>query len=312
MVDCDLTLVFNIGPAARQVKMFVYKIGARRFDEMLEAAVQEAVRHLIRTCPHTDIYELRGSGSGKVKKTLDELNKKFQPFGVNFISAAITEVRFSKELQDSLQNTTEFSSKCEEEVKKQKNLLDHIRFKEVRELTELERKHAQEIQDLQAKRTRVEINRTEDKTKAQGVKEVQITRARQKAKVQETEATSETKVAKSSGEADKRTQVAKAEALDVATRIKTIAECDAQVTRATKSLAATENIVAALLAEADMEHKAAPMLKVKREHELQMAKLESLANIAGKNKVVISGTQGDALLKEMVSQGILGKIKLDS
>jgi len=311
MVDCDLTLVFNIGPAARQVKMFIYKIGARRFDEMLEASVQEAIRHLIRTCPHTDIYELRGSGSGKVKKTLDELNKKFQTFGVNFTSAAITEVRFNLELQKSLQNTTEYSSKMKEEEKKQKNLMDKIKFKQIRELTELERKHAQEIQDLQATRTRVEINRTEHKTKATGVKEVKITQARQKAKVLETEATSETKVAKSTGEAEQKILVGKAEALDAATRIKIEASCTAQVTRATKSLAATENVVAALKVEADMEEKAAPMLKVKREHDLQMAKLEVLANIAGKNKVVISGTQGDAILKEMVSQGILGKIRIN-
>lgn len=310
MVDCDLTLVFSIGPGPRQVKQFVYTLGARRFDEMLEASVEEAIRHLIRTCPREDIYELRGGNSEKVKRTLDELNKKFQRFGVNFESAAITEVRFSIELQRCLQNTTEFISKMKEEEKRQKNELDKIKFKKNRELTDLERQHARIIQDLQAKRTRVAINRTEEETKAQGKAKVTITNAQQKAKVLETQAESEKKVARNKGLALKATKVSKAKANSAAKRITVEAECKAQITKANQSLLATKNIVAALEEESKMEEKASSMLKVKREYDLRMAKLEVLGALARNNKMVISGELGDKLLQEMVNDDILGSIKV--
>jgi len=308
MVDCDLTLVFGIGPASRDVKNFVYKIGVRRFDEMLTAAVQESIRHLIRTCQHTEIYELRGSGSDKVSKTLVELNKKFSPFGVQFMTAAITEVRFSQTLQDCLQNTTEYESKRKEESKRQKNEMDKIKFRQNREITELLRQHAQIIQDLQAKRTRVEINRKEDRTRAEGNKSVAVTRAKQVAKVAETQAKSEKKVAQNQGETLKRTKVSEAMATDKSTRIRVEAECAAHIIQAKKALAATQNIVKALKAEADMEGKAAPMMKLKREYDLRMAKLEVLANIAANNRIVLCGEDGDNLLKEMVTDDILGDI----
>jgi len=312
MVDCDLTLVFGIGPSARMVKEFVYKLGARRFDEMLEAAVQEAIRHLIRTCPHTDIYELRGGSSDKVRKTLEELNKKFNRFGVNFNSAAITEVRFSPELQTSLQNTTEYASKMKEEEKRQQNELDKIKFRKNRELTDLERQHARIIQDLQAKRTRVEINRTELKTRIQGEKGVRITQEKQKAKVNEAKCESEKKVARNQGLTSKEMNVSKARAHDKSMRIKVEADCNAEVYKAKQSLEAAKDVASSLTSEANMEMKAEPMLRAKRLYDLRMAKLEALSHIAARNKMVISGENGNMLMEGFLNEGILGVMKFPS
>lgn len=66
------------------------QLGARRFDEFLFAAVEEAIRHLIRTCMHTEVYELRGNSDDRVRLTQRELNKKFQPFGVSFQVCALS------------------------------------------------------------------------------------------------------------------------------------------------------------------------------------------------------------------------------
>lgn len=310
MVDCDLTLIFSIGPAPRQVKMFVYKLGARRFDEMLDAAVEEAIRHLIRTCPHTDIYELRGGNSDKVKNTLRELNKKFQPFGVNFRSAAITDVRFSQALQSSLQNTTEFASKMKEEEKRQKNELDKIKFKKNRELTDLERQHARIIQDLQAHRTRVEINRSEQKVKADGQARVVITQAKQDAKVAQRKAESEKKVAKNKGEADKEEKVSMVIAACEAKKKQVAAECKAMILKAQKRRDAASKIAEALMKEGEVELKASSMLKQKRNHDLRMAKNEAFASLATRTKIILSGQSGEDLIKDMVPEEILGSIKV--
>jgi len=116
MVDCDLTLVFRISEDPVEVKNFVFNLGAVRFDEFLTAATEEGIRQLVRRTLHTNVYELRGGVH--VKEMMEDLNSKFNPFGVRFTECAITEVRFRGDLAKTLQATTEFDSKFKEEVKK--------------------------------------------------------------------------------------------------------------------------------------------------------------------------------------------------
>lgn len=52
--------------------------------------------------------------------------------GVDPQNLAITEVRFKEELQNTLQSTTEFKSRMEEQHKKQKHAMDKIQFQQVR------------------------------------------------------------------------------------------------------------------------------------------------------------------------------------
>jgi regulator of protease activity HflC (stomatin/prohibitin superfamily) len=301
MVDCDLTLVFQIGPSPRDVKKFVYKLGARRFDDFLFAAVEEAIRHLIRTCLHTEVYELRGGSDDRVKETLHELNKKFNIFGCVFSSAAITDVRFKRELQDTLQQTTEFGSKIEEQAKRQKNLMDQIEFRKNREMQELEKQHSRIIQDLQAKRTRVEIDREKQTVEVIGRAEVACTKARQDASVEKLKAEAEKKVAKNQGLMKKEELMAETRARDQATRIKVDQETKTQCYEGEQRLIAAKAISDALATEASAEAAAAPALKVKREHDLRMAKMEVLQMMASNNKIVISGDAGDKLIEEMMS-----------
>ena len=114
MVDCELTLVFSIGPKPEDVKHFVYKLGALKFNEFLAAETEEAIRQLVRATPLSEVYELRGSSSVHVGNVLKVLNDKFGPFGVSFTKAAITDVVLNDELRRILQGTTEFKTKIRE------------------------------------------------------------------------------------------------------------------------------------------------------------------------------------------------------
>merc|ERR1712038_57270 len=185
---------------------------------------------------------------------------------------------------------------------------DKIKFQKNREMTDLERQHSRIIQDLQAQRTRVEINRTELKTKTEGEARVQTTQARQQAQVLEKQAASEKKVAKNKGLALKATKVSKAKAHDKEKRMKVTAECKAIILKAEKSLEAAANVVKALEVEADVEEKAAAMLKKKREHDLRMAKFEALSSLARNNKIIVSGESGDMLINSMVHKDIMRDI----
>merc|ERR1719166_513334 len=93
MVDCELTLVFQIGPEPEKVRQFVYKLGAPRFNEFLSAAVDEGIRQLVRGEKLENVLELRGSSQAGVRRVMESLNEKFKDFGVSFSRAVITEVR---------------------------------------------------------------------------------------------------------------------------------------------------------------------------------------------------------------------------
>jgi hypothetical protein len=55
-----------------------------------------------------------------------------------------------------------------------------------------------------------------------------------------------------------------------------------------------------LKVEAESEGKAAQALKVKREYELEMAKLEVLELLGKKGKIIISGKNGDKLINSLI------------
>lgn len=309
MVDCDLTLIFEIGPSPVDVKRFCYKLGARRFDEFLYAAVEEEIRHLIRTCRHTEVYELKGSSDPRVSTALKDLNNKFNTFGVNFKQLAITDVKFKLELQNTLQQTTEYKSRIQEQEKKQKNEMDQIEFRKGREMNELDQQNRRVIQDLQAHRTRVEIQREANVTSTTSEAEVKLTKAKQNASVDETKATSEKAVAQVQGLRKKEELLAKVSSESQALRIRVAQECKSSLVEAESKKVAAEMLARALTLEAEAEGLAAGGLKLKREHELRMAKMEVFQCMAEHNKIVISGEQGEKLLAEM-NQGIYGKMTL--
>jgi len=310
MVDCDLTLIFRIGPNPIDVKKFVYTLGARRFDEFLYAAVEEGIRHLVRSCLHTEVYELRGNSDPRVQKTLKGLNSKFNKFGVDFQSCAITDVRFKPELQEILQQTTEFKSKIVEQTKKQKNEMDKIQFQQSREMEELAQQNARVIQDLQAQRARLEIMRQKQKVDSEATGDVKTTKIKQAATVNLTRATAEKKVAKAQGDTKAREMVADANTKAEGARIRVVQETKTLIYESTARLEAVRSQVEALKTEADAEEKASVPLKLTREHELRMAKMEVLQSIAANSSIVIGGEAGDRLISTMLDESILGRITL--
>lgn len=310
MVDCYLSIIFSIGPSAGDVKRFAYRLGAGRFDEFLYAALEEGIRHLIRSNLHTAIHDLKGSTDAGVENTRAELNRKFNRFGVKFSNLAITDVKFKEELQHTLQQKTEFDSKIKEEAKKQKNAMDQIEFEKTRRIQVLTQTNARTIQDLQAKRTRIEIDRQKIEVDEKGKAEVRVLEAEQKSSIGKLKAQSELDVAKNKGLKEKEQVVADARATDTATRIKVEQDCKNSIFHAQQKLLVAKAKAASIVAEAEAESLASANLKLRREHDLRMAKAEVFQTIAKSNKIVIGGLQGDMLINEMLDKSVMGDLTL--
>jgi hypothetical protein len=70
----DLYFTFRMPQQEAEVKNFVYRLGAGRFDELLAAEIDENTRTFINGIWLSEVFDLKGE---MAKKTISELNHKF-------------------------------------------------------------------------------------------------------------------------------------------------------------------------------------------------------------------------------------------
>ena len=89
-VDIDIHFTFRLSQAPKQVKKFVYELGAARFDELLSAEVEENIRNFINSVWLSQIFDLK---SDMAINMMNELNRKFSEYGINFEQCNVTDVK---------------------------------------------------------------------------------------------------------------------------------------------------------------------------------------------------------------------------
>merc|ERR1711971_67737 len=301
MVDCELTLVFAIGPDPVDVKNFVYNLGALKFNEFLAAECEEAIRQLIRVTPLSDVYELRGSSSQHVQNVLKVLDDKFKEFGVTFTKAAITDVMLNDELQRILKGTTEFKTKIRELDKEHEHNMKLISYDYQQNLSEKDRLYERRLQDIEAAITVALVSRQKELVTAESRREVAVTKQEEIAATMQKRAESQLAVAQAKAEQENAKLLAVATSNSEAAKIKVDKETEVAVFESAQLIKVAANKALAPKAEGD----AATSLLVIREHNLEMAKLEVQEAICRKAKIVISGDQGDSLINSILDKELL-------
>lgn len=311
MVDCELTLVFQIGPEPNKVRDFVYKLGALRFNEFLSAATDEAMRQLVRGEKLENVLELRGSSQAGVRRVMDSLNGKFAAFGVTFLRAVIKDVKLGRQLEELLEKTTNFKTKIRDIEKEHEVEMKKIDYDFNQRRTELERDYDRRLQDIDNDQKVALINREESIVKAHSKMEVNITKANEKQSVELKKANAALNVVLLQAEKSNEELIAKVQADCESQKIQAKRECEVKITESKQLIQAADDNARALTLEANAEGKAAQQLKVMREFNLQMAKYEVEEAMARRSKIVISGKNGDRLLESMLDNSILANnIKL--
>merc|ERR1719357_1991126 len=305
MVDCELCLVFCIGPDPADVKKFVYNLGALKFNEFLSAECEEAIRQLIRNTPLSDVYELRGSSSEHVQNVLKMLDEKFNAFGVTFSKAAITDVVLNDELRRILQGTTEFKTKIKELTKEHEHNMKLIAFDYQQKLSEKEKIYERRLQDIDADIKVALVNRKKDIVNAESRREVGVTKQQEKAAVIKKRAESELSTAQAKAQQENAKLLAVAHAQSESAKIKVDMETEVSVFESEQLIKVSENTAMALKTEAKAEGQAASSLQVIREHNLEMARMEVQEAIARRAKIVISGKNGDVLISSILDKDLL-------
>jgi len=310
MVDCELTLMFQIGPEPQKVRDFIYKLGAVRFNEFLSAAVDEAMRQLVRGEKLENVLELRGSGQAGVRRVMESLNGKFKAFGVSFTRAVINNVRLGSMLEKLMEDTTNFRTKIKDIEKEHDVEMKKVNYDYEQRRAELDRDYDRRLQDIENDMNVALIDRKKLKIAAESKKEVNITKANENRSVQRLKAQADLDVSTLQGKETNEALLAKVNSKAEAEKIAAERDCKVRIAESEAMVKVAEDNAEALRTEANAEGQAAASLKTVREWELQMAKLEVSELMARKSKVVISGANGDRLLASWLPKTILGDISL--
>jgi len=310
MVDCELTLVFQIGPEPKLVRDFVYKLGAVRFNEFLSGEVDEGMRQLVRGEKLENVLELRGSSQAGVRRVLETLNHKFKEFGVRFLRAAIKEVRLGSTLEKLMEETTNFRTKIKDIEKEHEIEMKKVNYDYEQKRAELDRDYDRRLQDIENDMTVALIDRKKMKIAAESKKEVNVTKAEEYRSVERLKAQADLDVSTLQGKQTNEALLAKVYAKSESEKISAERDCKVRIAESEAMVQVSQNKAQALRTEALAEGKAAASLKTVREWELQMAKLEVSEMMARKSKIVIAGENGDRLLGSWMNKDILGEIRL--
>jgi regulator of protease activity HflC (stomatin/prohibitin superfamily) len=299
-VKVNLTLVFSV-ISARQ---FVYNLGASRFDELLHAAAEEAVRSLVRETTIGAVYELRGMAADHM---LQDLNNKFKEFGVHFSTCTITNVEMPTELSTSLENATTFESKIAEEAKKYDFEMSQLLNKGAKERREVDIQNEKLQKELLARKDRAKIEMDRTRIEAERLREVAVMKGQEAAQVQRIAVEADLKRSKIDTEKESLLAKQKAKSRFDAEKVAVDQQAKGMIIRAGAALEKGKNASLSKKAEADTEEKAGVMLQEKRQHELEMLRLTVMERLGRKGHIMVGGDSGEEIM-----QAVLGSAAFES
>jgi regulator of protease activity HflC (stomatin/prohibitin superfamily) len=303
MVDCDLSLVIHIGSPSRptEVKDFIYKLGARRFNEYLSAASDEGIRQLVRDTAFDDVYELRGSGGQDgPDRLLKSLSHDFENYGVQFKRAAITDVHIGQRLIEILQGTTEFSAKIKEAVKEHEHKMKLIRYNHDQELTTKQRYYDRKIQDCQNDQQVALLDREKLSVDAAARKDVRVTQAKEQAAIIKKRAEADYEVVTAKAQQQNETLLGQVNSKAKSEKIGCEQEKKTRIADAQAQLDASRAKANALIQTSKAEGDSAEKLRIVREHKLRMAHMEVAEDVTRNAKIVVSGNTGEKFINSFL------------
>jgi len=299
-VNIDVVLVFQIKDSGK----FVYKLGAKNFDEFLTGTVNEAIRMLVRQQTHKDVYDLRGD---RADMMLELLNKKFLETGVEFVDVKITSVWLPQALASSLEGTT-MMDKAMEKLKRQSEFeMMQIKQESEMQIEEIKRRSEQVLVSESGRKRRAELEFEQRSVKAEEDARVALIEAEAKAEVMALEAKTQLNRTKTQLETYRVMEIAKAEADAAAEKIKAELEAEQESIKAGWQEEKMKCEAQATKHEASAEKEASRCLVAKRKHDLDLREKAILANLAETGDFNLVGSSGDQLISAMMSGKLGGK-----
>jgi hypothetical protein len=250
------------------------------------------------------VYELRGSGTVDLLKTL---NEKFDPFGVLFSNATIVNVSLPQDLATALENATAYDARMRQQIRSQEFNLKVLNDDNDQQLKALflenERLSAGEI----ARKERALIELQTKQSEFERQKMLAVVRAQQEVSVSNTGAKTSLETETLNTTSDMEFIIKRQQGESKAVCIVADQAADSEKIQSEASYLEAANRAKAILLEAEAESKVYEQMQQKRQYDLSWNSLKALQNLAQKGKMVISGEYGKVLL-DSVTSGINGTV----
>ena len=293
-VDVYVDFLFHVADSMK----FVFQIAPENMEELLRATQAESVRSLVRTVRVDQARDLRGMNSEDMLLTL---NDKLNPYGIQIDQVTIASVHLPEDVAAHMQSTTAFEAK-QQLLQKQhmydiKVLGDAQYVLTVEQARANERARAGEVAKKQRQATEQQIEELEAKLQ----KQLEAAKASLNDKVAEIKAQCDLEIGRIDAEREKLVVQAQEEGKRAQMKIRLESETEVQRVRATTLSKIAEIRAEALSVRAKAEGYAGERLKRKREHELELERLEMLKSLAENPNTFISGEVGENAIAQLVT-----------
>merc|ERR1719223_1352101 len=293
-VNIDVVLVFQV----KDAQNFIYKLGAKNFDELLAGTVDESIRMLVRKETHLTVYTLRGE---RADHMLTLLNEKFNDSGVVFSDVKVTSVWLPEVLAESLEKTTKLEKGMQRIVRQ--NEFEILQIKQTSEMSieEIKRKTEQTLVTQNGHKKRAELEFEQRSVKAEEEGRVKLIEAEARSQVMLKQIDAQLNRTKTSLETFKVQEMARTNAAATTKKIKADEDFECKVIEAQWKEQKAICEAQAQKYEAQAEEEASKCLVAAREHEKQLREKDILCKLAQNGKFNLVGTPGDKLVNAMMT-----------
>ena len=293
MVEVDLTLVFRITNA----RQFCLGLGAKKFDDMLKAVCEEAIRTMVRKANHKVVYELRGSAGDEL---LNIMNKAFQEFGIIFVNSTITNVLLPNEVAAALQRITQLNQNIKEHKKSHEFEVKRLNDEHDLSLQELRLQNERMEAELEAEKVRLVIDLDTKKAEMEKQKELAIIKAQESRNVGIRAVTAELVNEKINAETRKENHVQKAKVSASKKILEAEHWSENKKIASEGELIEAQNRAKVLVLEGEAEKQASECMKEQRQFHLRMLATESFKELSGTGRLIVNGKDGNTIISEIV------------
>lgn len=301
-VNVDVVTVFKVVDASK----FIYKLGAKHFDDYLSGAVDEAIRGAVRKEDHTTVYSLRGDRMEAMHKFL---NEKFEPMGVQFTDFKVTSVWLPDNLANCLETTTKLNKAMERSMRQNEYEMLQIKMESEMAVEEIRRKQEQVLVSEAGRKRRAELEFEQRSVKAEEDGRVALIEAEGKVDVMHTETKGELDRKKTTLETFRIEELSKATAAASELKIDSNLEEEQAVIEAEAEAERMVMDAQIIKAEAASEKIASKCLAAKRKHDMDLREKSILGRLAERGRFNLIGAPGDRMINAMMT-GKFEKAKL--
>jgi len=304
-VHIDVLIVFEIFRA----RDFVYSIGPEKFDDLLRASQDEALRQMANETLVENIYDLHGASTAHI---ITDLNTKFEKYGVKVHHFTVKNVTIPADMAQDFEDKTLFDSKTTMKHMKQES--DRLKLNN----EEGKQKLQEECENTkQAAEQQTEI------VKSQAIKETAEVLAETSRNIGKLEADLDVEVQQLLAQAELEVSKIKAQVLAHEREIKskTSANCgriSAEASaykkekQAEASIEVAQKLASGKKALGEAEGVAAGAFAARRAHEAELKRLDILEQvcknegiqIATSQENTVSMNQENAALTQVAQQGL--------